>query len=433
MDEPTPPAKASTDSRGHFRWVICGLLFLATTINYVDRNVISILKPLFLKASAQGGLGWSEANFADVVTWFQLAYAVMMLAAGVIIDRIGIRWGFALAIAWWSFAAMGHALAGTVLAFIVWRVLLGIGEAGNFPASIKTVAEWFPRRERALATGLFNAGTNTGAVATPFLVAWILAAFGGWQWVFILVGSIGFLWLLLWLRIYGKPEDHPRISKAELAYIQQEPEEKVEKVPWLPLLRFRQTWAFTIGKFLTDPIWWFYLFWAPGFLARKFHVEIKAMGAPVFVIYLLADVGSVGGGWLFALFLKRGWSPNAARKSAMLVCALAVLPVIFASLTPSLWVAVFLIGLACAAHQGWSANIFTLTSDMFPKRAVGSVTGIGGFAGAMGGVFFSQHVGSVLQADPNNYLPILIIAGTIYLGALCIVHALAPKLTPAKL
>jgi ACS family hexuronate transporter-like MFS transporter len=251
--------------------------------------------------------------------------------------------------------------------------------------------------------------------------------------VFILAGAVGFLWLILWFWLYRKPEENPRLSKAELAYIQQEPEERVEKVPWLPLLRLRQTWAFTLGKFLTDPIWWFYLFWAPGFLDRKFHVDIKAMGAPVFVIYTLASVGSVAGGWLSALFLGRGWSLNAARKTAMLICALAVVPVIFAALTASLWVSVFLIGLACAAHQGWSANIFTLTSDMFPKRAVGSVTGIGGFAGAFGGVLFSQHVGKVLQADPNNYLPILIIAGSIYLVAFVIVHALVPRLTPVRL
>ncbi len=427
-----PQGKEASHSGGNFRWVICALLFIATTVNYIDRNVISILKPLFLKSAAEGGLGWTETNFADVVTYFQLAYAVMMLGAGAFIDRIGIRWGFALAIIWWSFAAMGHALAGTVFAFIIWRVLLGFGEAANFPACIKTVAEWFPRRERALATGVFNSGTNIGAVLTPLAVAWILATFGGWQWVFILAGGIGFFWLILWFWLYRRPEDHPRLSKAELAYIQSEPQEKIETTPWLPLLKFPQTWAFTIGKFLTDPIWWFYLFWAPGFLDRKFHVDIKAMGAPIFVIYTLASVGSIGGGWLSAIFLKRGWSPNAARKTAMLICALSVMPVIFAAITPNLWTSVLLIGLACAAHQGWSANIFTLTSDMFPKRAVGSVTGIGGFAGAFGGVLFSQHVGKVLQRDPNNYLPILIIAGSIYIVALVIIQFLVPRLTPAK-
>jgi MFS transporter, ACS family, hexuronate transporter len=422
-----------TSAGGNIRWTICGLLFIATTINYIDRQVISILKPLFLDTVAHGGLGWTEGDFADVVKYFQLAYAFMMLGAGSWIDRIGIRWGFALAIIWWSFAAMGHALAGTVLAFALWRVLLGIGEAANFPACIKTVAEWFPRRERALATGLFNSGTNIGAIVTPFAVAAVLAYFGSWKWVFILAGLVGFLWLILWFLFYHRPEEHPRLSKQELAYIQSEPSENVGKFPWLPLLKIRQTWAFTLGKFMTDPIWWFYLFWGPGFLNRKFEVQIGAMGAPILVIYTLASFGSVLGGLLPAFFLKRGWSPNLSRKIAMLICALCVIPVILAATTTSLWTAVFLIGLACAAHQGWSANIFTLSSDMFPKKAVGSVVGIGGFAGGLGGYFFSQHVGKVLKQNPNDYLPILVIAGSIYLFALLIIQLLAPKLEKATI
>lgn len=424
--------RGGTTPDGYIRWIICALLFYATTVNYIDRNIISILKPLFLSPAASGGMGWSEADFADVVKYFQLAYAIMMLGAGAVIDRIGIRRGFALAIVFWSFAAMGHALAGTVMAFIIWRVLLGVGEAANFPACIKTVAEWFPRRERALATSIFNSGTNIGAVATPFAVAWVLATFNNdWRWVFILAGLLGFIWLVFWFWLYRRPEEHPHLSPGELAYIQSEPEPKATKTPWFPLLKFRQTWAFTIGKFLTDPIWWFYLFWGPGFLNRKFGVEIGAMGAPLFVIYTMASVGSIAAGWLPAYFLKRGWSANAARKTAMLVCAVSVLPVILAAGTSSLWTAVMLIGLACAAHQGWSANIFTLTSDMFPKKAVGSVTGIGGFAGGLGGYFFSQHVGKVLKLDPNNYLPILIIGGTIYLVALGIIQVLAPRLEKA--
>jgi MFS transporter, ACS family, hexuronate transporter len=422
-----------TSAGGNIRWTICGLLFIATTINYIDRQVISILKPLFLDTVAHGGLGWTEGDFADVIKYFQLAYAFMMLGAGSWIDRIGIRWGFALAIIWWSFAAMGHAFAGTVLAFALWRVLLGIGEAANFPACIKTVAEWFPRRERALATGLFNSGTNIGAIVTPFAVAAVLAYFGSWKWVFILAGLVGFLWLILWFLFYHRPEEHPRLSKQELAYIQSEPSENAGKFPWLPLLKFRQTWAFTLGKFLTDPVWWFYLFWGPGFLNRKFEVQIGAMGAPILVIYTLASFGSVLGGWLPAFFLKLGWSPNLSRKIAMLICALCVIPVILAATTTSLWMAVFLIGLACAAHQGWSANIFTLSSDMFPKKAVGSVVGIGGFAGGLGGYFFSQHVGKVLKQNPNDYLPILIIAGSIYLFALLIIQVLAPKLEKANI
>jgi ACS family hexuronate transporter-like MFS transporter len=433
MMESGGPAGTSGGA-GNFRWVICALLFVATTVNYVDRQVISILKSQFLSPLANGGMGWTELDFANVVFYFQLAYAFMMLGAGAIIDRIGIRWGFALAIIWWSLAAMGHALAGTVVAFIVWRVLLGVGEAANFPACIKTIAEWFPRRERALATGVFNSGTNIGAVVTPFAVAWVLATFNNdWRWVFILAGLIGFFWLVFWFWLYRQPEEHPRVSPAELAYIQSEPEPKLEKPPWFPLLKFRQTWAFTIGKFMTDPIWWFFLFWGPGFLNRKFQVEIGDMGTPILAIYMLASVGSIVGGYLSAGFLKRGWSPNAARKTAMLICAISVVPVVFAAVTPNLWVAVLLIGLACAAHQGWSANIFTLTSDMFPKKAVGSVTGIGGFAGGLGGCFFSLYVGKVLKANPDNYLPILIIAGSIYLLALLIIQFLAPRLEKAEI
>jgi len=356
-----------------------------------------------------------------------------MLAAGAIIDRIGIRKGFAIAIIFWSLAAMGHAISGAVVSFIIWRVLLGIGEAANFPASIKTVAEWFPRRQRALATGIFNSGTNVGAFVTPFAVAWILTTLGSWRWVFILTGALGFLWLIVWLIIYKRPEEHPRLSKEELAFIQSEHEEKIEKTRWLPLFRHKQTWAFTIGKCMTDPIWWVWLFWVPGFLNKKFGVDIKAMGLPLVVIYMMASVGSIGGGWLSAFFIKRGWSINVSRKIAMLACGLCVVPVIFAASTTHIWTAVLLIGLACGAHQGWSANIFTLSSDMFPKRAVGSVVGIGGAAGGIGGFFIANIVGFILNKNPGNYLPIFIIAGSMYLTALLIIQMIVPKLEPAKI
>jgi MFS transporter, ACS family, hexuronate transporter len=421
--------KRAVDKMGYFRWVICGLLFIAATVNYIDRQVIAILKQNVILLWP----GWSEQSYADIVSYFQLAYAFTMIFAGALIDRIGIRKGFAIAIVWWSLAAMGHAFSATVLSFGIWRILLGIGEAANFPASIKAVAEWFPRKERALATGIFNSGTNIGAVVTPFAVAWILETLGSWRWVFILVGSLGFFWLILWFWLYKRPQEHPRLSKAELAYIQSEPPEKVQKMPWAPLLKHKQTWAFTIGKGLTDPVWWFYLFWGPGFLAKKFGVDIKGMGLPLIVIYSMATIGSIGGGGLSALFLRAGWSPNAARKVAMLICALCVTPVIFAASTTHVWVAICLIGLACGAHQGWSANIFTLSSDMFPKRAVGSVVGIGGFAGGIGGFLFSKYVGKVLSANPNNYLPILIVAGSIYLVSLLIVHIMVPRLEPAKI
>jgi MFS transporter, ACS family, hexuronate transporter len=419
----------------NLRWYICGLLFIATTINYIDRSIISVLKPTILQWP-----GWSELAFGQVVGYFQLAYAVMMIFAGALIDRIGIRKGFAIAIIWWSFAAMGHAISGTVLSFGIWRVLLGFGEAANFPACIKAVAEWFPKKDRALATSIFNSGTNIGAVLTPFAIAWILESMGSWRWVFIIVGLLGFLWLIGWLLFYRRPEEHNRLSAAELAYIRSEPPEKTEKqsiaemfMAWVQLLKFKQTWAFAIGKGITDPIWWVWLFWVPGFLNKKFGVDIKAMGLPLFLIYTMASVGSIGAGWLPAVLLKKGWSTNAARKTVMLICAFLVIPVIFAATTSNLWVAILVIGLACAAHQGWSANIFTLSSDMFPKRAVASVVGIAGCAGGLGGYFISNIVGWVLNKNPNNYLPIFITAGSIYLIALLIIHLMAPKLEPADI
>jgi ACS family hexuronate transporter-like MFS transporter len=412
---------------GYFRWVICGVLFLATTINYMDRQVISILKHQILTWP-----GWSELAYGQVISYFQLAYAGMMLVAGAFVDRIGIKKGFAIAIVFWSLAAMGHALSATVVSFALWRILLGFGEAANFPASIKAVAEWFPRRQRALATGIFNSGTNIGAVVTPFAVAWILATLGSWRWVFILIGILGFFWLILWLFIYKKPEEHPKVSKEELAFIQSDPSDEIPKTPWFPLFKFKQTWAFLIGKGLTDPIWWVWLFWVPGFLHKKFGIDIKAMGLPLLTIYTMASIGSIGGGGLSALFIKSGLSGNMARKTAMLICAVCVVPVIFAASTPNLWTAVLLIGLACGAHQGWSANMFTLSSDMFPKRAVGSVVGIGGAAGGIGGFFIANIVGFILNKNDGNYLPIFLIAGSMYLTALFIIQIIVPRLEPAK-
>jgi MFS transporter, ACS family, hexuronate transporter len=414
---------------GNFRWVICGVLFLAMTINYVDRQVISILKPMIVSWP-----GWSELEYGRVISFFQLAYALTMIGAGALIDKIGIKKGFAIAITFWSLAAMGHAISGTVASFVLWRVLLGIGEAANFPASIKTAAEWFPRSQRALATGIFNSGTNIGAFVTPFAVAWILTTLGSWRWVFVLTGVIGFFWLILWLVVYKRPEEHPYLSKEELAFIKSEPEEKTEKTPWLSLLGHRQTWAIAFGKFLTDPIWWVWLFWVPGFLNKKYHVNItdmKTMGLSLLVIYSMASIGSVVGGWVPAFLIKHGWSVNAARKTAMLLCALFVVPVIGAAFTTHIWVAVLLIGAACGAHQGWSANIYTLCSDMFQKRAVGSVVGIAGATGGIGGFIMANYVGAVLNKNAMNYVPIFIAAGSMYLIALVIIQIMVPKLEPA--
>ena len=408
---------------GRFRWTICGLLFIATTINYVDRQVIGILKP-----TLQGEFGWSEIDYSDIVFAFQLAYAIGFLFAGTIIDRLGIKRGFALALVIWSLAAMaaaevtrfgpaasvllgafGLAYSSSVAGFIVVRFLLGLGESGNFPASIKTIAEWFPRSERAFATGLFNAGTNVGAVVTPLTVPWITATFG-WYWAFIVTGLLGFGWLVAWLLIYDRPERHRRLGAPERAYICADAMDTTVAVPWASLLRHRQTWSFATAKFLTDPIWWMYLFWLPDFFSRIYGLSLLQLGPPIIVIYLMADVGSIGGGWLSSMLIQRGWSVNAARKTTMLACALAVVPIVTAARVQSMWSAVALISLATAAHQGWSANLFTLTSDMFPRKAVGSVVGLGGFAGAVGGMLIAKVTGYVLQMT-GSYTLVLTIAG----------------------
>ena len=441
----------TTSSRTNFRWVICGLLFFAAAINYIDRQIIGILK-----STLQEEFVFDERAYAAIIFSFQAAYAIGLLLAGRVMDRIGVRVGFSIAVVVWSFGAMAHAmadwfpwmrmpmlgiatdppsisvmmLAGATAGLALARVILGLGEAGNFPASIKTVAEWFPKRERALATGIFNSGTNVGALLTPIAVPWILSQWG-WQWAFIATGLLGFVWVAFWWALYRAPERHAWVSPGELALIQSDPKETTEQIGWSRLFPHRQLWAFAIGKFLTDPIWWLYLFWVPDFLQKNHGLDLKTMGLPLVVIYLVADVGSIGGGWLSSHFLKRGWSPNAARKTAMLICALSVVPIVFAAQTTNLWLAVALVSVAAAAHQGWSANLFTITSDMFPKQAVGSVVGIGGMAGAIGGMFIALIVGEILQRT-GSYVPIFIIAGSAYLMALLLIHLLAPRLEPAN-
>ena len=430
---------------GHYRWVICGLLFFAATVNYIDRQVIGILKP-----TLQQEFGWSEMDYADIVFSFQIAYAVGLVLAGRLMDKLGTRIGFAIAIVIWSVAAMAHAEAtwfgpgvaavlglfglaysGSVAGFMAARFMLGLGEAGNFPASIKAVAEWFPKKERALATGIFNSGTNVGALLTPLAVPWITVNYG-WYWAFVATGLIGFIWIVLWWPMYRSPEHHPRVSPSELAYIQSDPADPPGRVPLRDILPHRQTWGFAIAKFMTDPIWWLYLFWVPDFLHRNHGIDLKHIGPPLVAIYLIADVGSIGGGWLSSFLLKRGWSVNAARKTAMLVFALAVVPIIFASRTDSLWVATLLVALAAAAHQGWSANVFTLVSDTFPRHAVGTVVGFGGMAGAVGGMSIAKLTGFILETT-GSYLPVFLIAGSTYLLALAVVHLLMPKLEPVSL
>lgn len=447
-EAPPAPGRAT----GWMRWGVCALLFFAATINYIDRQVIGILKPTLVQE-----FGWQDERiYAAIIFSFQLAYALGLLVGGKVMDKLGTRRGFTLAVVLWSVAAMVHAaadwfpglrlptinldaatgfsvvlLSGAAAGFALARFALGLGEAGNFPAAIKTVAEWFPRKERALATGLFNSGTNVGALITPLLVPWIALRWG-WQWAFVLTGLTGFVWVAFWLRLYRAPEDHPRLSPAELAHIRSDPPEPLTPVPWLTLGQHRQTWAFALGKFLTDPIWWLYLFWVPDFLHRNHGLDLRSIGLPLVVIYLVADVGSIGGGWLSSALIRRGWTANSARKTAMLVCALAVVPMLAAARVSSLWMAVWLVALAAAAHQGWSANLFTLASDMFPRRAVGSVVGIGGMAGAVGGMFIALLVGEILQRT-GSYVPIFVIASSAYLFALLVVHLLVPRLTAARL
>lgn len=326
---------------------------------------------------------------------------------------------------------MAHALAHSVMGFGAARVALGLGESGNFPACLKAIAEWFPKKERALATGLFNSGTNIGALVTPLMIPWITRRYG-WQAAFIVTGALGFLWLIAWLAMYGLPGEHPRVNQAELEHIRSDAPEPGARIPWITLVPHRQTWAFAIGKFMTDPIWWFYLFWVPDFLFKTHGITLFNVGLPLVVIYQMATVGSIGGGWLSSTLIKRGWSVNASRKTAMLASALVVVPIVFAARVASLWAAVFLIGLAAAGHQGFSANLFTMPSDTFPRRAVGSVVGLGGMFGSIGALFVAKVTGYVLQWT-GSYLPLFMIAGSVYLIALIIIHLLTPRLEPARL
>ncbi|MBL8203447.1 MAG: MFS transporter [Blastocatellia bacterium] len=424
----TGAAASAAGKIKHLRWWICGLLFFATVVNYIDRQVLGTLAP-----ELQTKIGWSESEYSNIVISFQLAYALMFLVWGGVLDKIGVKLGFAIALVMWSFAGMGHALAASAFGFGVARFMLGIGEAANFPASVKTVAEWFPKKERALATGIFNAGTNVGAIIAP-ATALILSEHFGWQSAFIFTGAVGFLWLIFWWYLYQRPEEHPRLAPEELTYIRDgEVETVTPKIPWLSLLSYRQTWAFAVGKMMTDPVWWFYLFWLPKFLNKNFGIKGTALIPYLTVVYLIADVGSVGGGYLSSALIKRGWTVNWARKVALFSFAVVMPLVTIAHFTTSVWLAVIMIGIAAGAHQGWSANLFTLTADLFPRKAVGSVVGIGSCAGALGGILLPLYAGKVLDQNPSYYLPMFIVAGVTYVLAWVAIHLLVPKMEPAKI
>ncbi|WNH09115.1 MFS transporter [Thalassobellus suaedae] len=419
-----------TKKIGNYRYRILALLMFATTINYFDRSIIGVLAPTLEKL-----FGWSNNDYANIMISFKVAYAIGMLSMGGLIDRLGTKKGYTLSIAIWSVFGMMHALVRpgfSVIGFAAARFGLGFGESGNFPAAIKTTAEWFPKKDRAYATGLFNAATSIGAIAAPFVVAWIVEEDGtNWQIPFLITGALSALWVFLWFRMYKKPEVHPKVSKEELDYIQSDSEaENEEKLPWKSVLDKRQTWAFALAK-VTDAVWWFYLFWGAKFLADTFQVDIHNIALPFFVIYILADGGSILGGYLSGAFIKKGWAINKARKVTLLICALIILPVCFVAVTENKWVAIILIGIAAAGHQAWSANIFTLVSDVFPKKATASVVGIGGMVGAVAGILADKALGSVLDTAGNSgYFWAFTIAGSCYLIILGLVHLLMPKMTP---
>nr|MCU0325028.1 MFS transporter [Spirosomataceae bacterium] len=423
---------------GNYRWTICSLVFLATTINYLDRQVISLLKSVLSE-----DLKWNDGDYANIEIAFKLFYSFGMLIAGRVVDKLGTKMGYAVATGLWSVAAVAHAFASSAFGFMIARAALGITEAGNFPAAIKSTAEWFPKKERALATGIFNSGTNIGAIIAPLSVPFI-AAVWGWQWAFIITGVIGFFWLILWQKYYTSPQESKKLSKEEYDYIHSDndpiQEEKIEeKVSWFKLLGFRQTWAFALGKFLTDPIWWFYLFWLPDFLQSEYKLTLTEIAIPVAVVYIISTIGSIGGGYLPLSLINNKMPVFKARKTAMFIFALCVLPVVLAQSAGkiNMWLAVLVIGIAASAHQAWSANIFTTVSDMFPKKATASVTGIGGMTGGLGGILLSwlvqknmfvyyRGIGQIETA----YFIMFCICGGAYLLAWLIMHMLVPKEKP---
>ncbi|HWY93875.1 MAG TPA: MFS transporter [Steroidobacteraceae bacterium] len=406
---------------GRYRWLICGLLFAATAINYVDRQIIGVLKP-----TLQLEFGWSEGAFADVIFWFQAAYALGYIGFGKLVDKLGARVGYAACMVLWTVAHIAHACVASIAGFAAVRFALGLGESGNFPAGLKAIAEWFPQRERAFATGIFNAGSNVGAILTPLIVPGITLAFG-WRAAFVVTGSFSLVWLIVWLKIYRPPDVHPGVSPDELAFINSDPPADDPRMSWRQLLRIRETWAFAAARFMIDPIWWMFLFWLPDFFAKRYGLDLKNFGPPLVVVYAVSDVGSIAGGWLSSKLIRIGVGVNRARKMTMFLASLLVLPVMFAMYADSLWLAVAIVGAATAGHQAFSANLYTFPSDVFPKRAVASVVGIGGTAGAIGGMLMAKYAGWVLDGA-GGYTPIFIVAGTVYWLALATVQVLSPRM-----
>lgn len=421
---------------GNYRWVICALLFFATTINYVDRQILGYLKP-----TLEVEFNWTETDYANIVMVFAACYALGYIVFGNFIDRIGSKLGYTISITVWSIAAVAHAFVRSTFGFGAVRAILGLGEGGNFPAAVKATAEWFPKKERALATGIFNSGTSIGAVAAPILIPWLLGSYG-WKMAFIITGAIGFIWLIFWFIFYEIPSRSKHVSTPEYEYIHSDNEaaEDANKAPikWATLFKLRQTWIFIVGKFLTDPIWWFYLFWLPSYFATTFALDLKKPSLQLVAIYTATTFGSIGGGYLSSWLIKKGWAPFKARKTALLVAAFVVLPIIFAQFATNVWTAVAIIAVSTAAHQAWSSNIFTIVSDMFPKRAVSSVVGIGGMLGSLGSTFFPLLVGTLLDFYKNQgnigagYNILFIICGLAYIVAWLIIHVLTKNMKPVE-
>lgn len=426
--------QALVTQTGNYRWTICTLLFLATTINYVDRQILSLVKPILDEE-----LGWTNEQFGIVNAVFQGAYGFGLLFFGWFVDRYGVKVGYAVSIIAWSFAAMGHSMVSTVTGFMVARASLGLSEGGNFPSAIKATAQWFPKRERAFATSIFNAGTNVGAIVAPAIVPWIAYAYG-WQMAFVLAGVAGLLWLLVWIPLYDRPEKSKRLGLLEKQYIESDRDEvgEKQKVSWLRLLRYRQTWSFIVAKFMTDPVWWFFLIWLPDYFKKTRDLDIKESWIHLVTIYSIVTVLSIFGGWVIGYLNKQGWSITRARKTGMFVFALCVLPIFLVARMDE-WGAVLLIGLAGAAHQAWSANLYTTVSDMFPKSAVASVIGIGGMAGATGGMLFPIFSGRLLDtftASGNvtaGYTILFSICAGAYVITFLFHHLLAPRFEPFKM
>ena len=422
----TAPTPAQTRPAGNRRWIVCGLIFAAVVLSYVDRQVLSVLKP-----TLQHRYGWSETGYGDVAFWFQAAYGLGYVAFGRFVDRFGEKLGYATAVGLWSLGQMAHALVTSTLGFTLVRIPLAVGESGTFPAALATVAAWFPKGERALAIGLFNAGSNLGAIITPLIVPLILPVFG-WRAAFLITGVATAGWLVVWLVFYRRPRQTPGLSAEELAWIESDPAPAQRPVSWRRLLATRQTWAYVAARFLIDPIWWTFLFWLPDFFTRRYGVDMRDYGPPLVAIYVLADAGSIFGGWFSSRLIQGGASVSRARKTAMLVCAVIVAPVAVATHAPNLWIAAGLIGLACAGHQGFSANVYALAGDLFPRWAVGSVAGLGGLSGALGGMLMARYAGAVLQRA-GSYAPIFAVAAGAYFAALLVVHVIARDYRPARL